>query len=341
MGNTISPIFKFQGTIGDLVFVNSKAYKKHVRSKKNSKTPFEWTANFAENNQRLHACNDFGSLIFQALRLESHDGMLWSRMVKLLFSSLKAGEPLSLQKFKDLECNLTHPMQEVIAGAYDFSATREQNEVRIRVLLEKHPVTDDKMPRTGYQLRMVAISRDPTTGNVTKRDALGPLTQYDSTLEAVNLTIPLPSPDVSCMLVMGIVPHMRNEGPVRIMSDSGMKVLWVDEVEKPEVGGMKSEVSNETSEIDGLVLKAESLPLEGVHMKSEVGSQLPEAGEGKPKVEGQPSEGTSVQLEVGSKQPETNNSRPAAPIQVSTGNSGYWQNSTAMGLMRFVVSKSS
>jgi hypothetical protein len=341
MGNTISPIFKFQGTIGDLVFVNSKAYKKHVRSKKNSKTPFKWTDNFAENNQRLHACNDFGSLIFQALRLESHDGMLWSRMVKLLFAGLKAGEPLSLQKFKDLECNLTHPMQEVIAGAYDFSATREQNELRIRVLLEKHPLADDSMPRTGYQLRMVAISRDPATGNVTKRDASGPLTQYDSELEAVNLTIPLPSPDVSCMLLMGIVPHMRNEGPVRIMSDSGMKVLWVDEV---EVGGKPSEVGSQTSAVDRLVLAAESLmieDIEDINVKAEIQGQLPEAGGRKPKVEGQPFEAGSVKKEVASQPPWEGNLKPAGPIQASTGNSGYWQNSTAMGLVRFVVSKSS
>jgi hypothetical protein len=312
MGKSISPIFKFQGTIGDLVFVNSKAYKKHVRARKNSKTPFVWTANFAENNQRLHACNDFGSLIFQALRLESHDGMLWSRMVKLLFAGLKAGEPLSLQKFKDLECNLTHPMHDVIAGTYDFSATREQNELHIRVMLEKHPLAKDSMPRTGYQLRMVAISRDPTTGDVTKRDALGPLTQYDSALEAVNLTIPLPSPDVSCILVMGIVPHMRNEGPVRIMSDSGMKVVWVDEVVMPEVENIKPEVASQLSEAEGR----------------------------KPEVECQLSEGGSVKLQVVNPQPEADSPKPEAPIQASTGNTGYWQNSTAMGIVHFVPSKS-
>lgn len=306
MGKNISPIVKFQGTIGDQVFVNSKVYKPHVRSRKYSKTEFEWTVPLAENSDRLQTCNQFASPVFQALRRESHDGMLWSRMVKLLFAGLKAGEPLSLQKFKDLECNLTHPMQKVIAGAYDFSATREQNELRIRVLLEKHPKADDSMPRAGYQLRMVAISRDPATGNVTKRDALGPLTQYDSALEAVNLTIPLPSPDVSCMLVMGIVPHMRNEGPVRIMSDSGMKVVWVDEVVMPEVGGKKPAVENQQPEVDRV----------------------------EPKVVTQLTVGESVKQEIGSKQ-------PAAPIQASTDNSSYWQNSTAMGLVRFVVSKSS
>lgn len=318
MGKNISPIVKFQGTVGDQVFVNSKTYKPHVRSRKYSKTPFEWTDNFAENNQRLHACNDFGSLIFQALRSESHDGMLWSRMVKLLFSSLKAGEPLGLQKFKDLECNLTHPLSEVITCAYDFSATREQNELRIRVALEKHPKADDSMPRTGYQLRMVAISRDPATGNVIKRDALGPLTQYNSALEAVNLTIPLPSPDVSCMLVFGIVPHMRNEGPVRIMSDSGMKVVWVSEV-KAEVGSMKAEVGD----MKPVVNRA----LEVDSVKQDVESQLSGAG--------------SQAVETSSRQQQGEPVKPELPIQPTTSSNSYWQSSTAMGLVHYTVSKSS
>jgi hypothetical protein len=118
------------------------------------------------------------------------------------------------------------------------------------------------------------------------------------------------------------------------MSDSGMKVVWVDEVEKPEAGGMKSAVSGQKSAVDRLVLEAESLPLNCIHVKSEVENQSPEAGGGKSKVEGQLSERGSVQQEVGSQQ-------PAVPIQASAGSSSYWQNSTALCLVRFVVSKSS
>ncbi len=319
MGKNISPIVKFQGTVGDQVHVNSKTYKPHVRSRKYSKTPFTWTDNFAENNKRLHACNEYGHVIFQALRSESHDGMLWSRMVKRFFAGLKAGEPLSLEMLKDLQCNLTHPLEEVITGAYDFSATREQNEVRIRVELEKHPKVDDTMPRTGYQLRVVAISRDPANGNVIKREALGPLTQYKSALEAVNLTIPLPSPDVSCMLVLGIVPHMRNEGAVRIMSDSGMKVVWVSEV-KPEVGSMKSEVGGMMVEVENQVLEVDRV---------------------KPEDVGPLAEGGSPQLAVDNPQPEAGSLKPATPVQASTGSGSYWQHSTAMGFVHYTVSKSS
>lgn len=68
-------------------------------------------------------------------------------------------------------------MAEVIAGGYDFSATRDHLQLRLRVLLHQAPTVQDEMPRVGYQLRMV--------------------------------------------------PHLRIEGAARIMSDSGMRVVWV------------------------------------------------------------------------------------------------------------------
>lgn len=78
MAKTVSPIFKFQGTIEDLTFVNSKRYKPHVRAKKYSKTPFVMTAPLAESKARMQQCNQYAKPVFQALRAEVHDGGLWS-----------------------------------------------------------------------------------------------------------------------------------------------------------------------------------------------------------------------------------------------------------------------
>lgn len=129
MAKMVSTVFKFQGTIEDVTFVNSKRYKPHVRAKKNSKTPFIMPPALAESKARLQSCNQYAKPIFQALRPEPRDGGLWSRIVSLLFAELKAGRPLGLECLKDLECNLQHPMAEVIAGGYDFSATVTQNQL--------------------------------------------------------------------------------------------------------------------------------------------------------------------------------------------------------------------
>lgn len=227
MAKTVSAIFKFQGTIEDLTFVDSRRYKPHVRARKHSKTPFVMTAALAESKARMQQCNQYAKPVFQALRAESHDGGLWSRLVSRLFGELKAGRSLSLECLQGFECNLQHPLGEVITNGYDLSATESQNQLGIYVQLHGHPNVEDKMPRTGYQLRFVAIIPDAETGTVQQMEVLGPLTKYKDELVAHDLKIALPGNDAPYILLMGIVPHMQGEGPARIMSDSGMKVVWV------------------------------------------------------------------------------------------------------------------
>jgi|GEM_PF-446884 len=227
MAKTVSPIFKFQGTIEDLTFVNSRRYKPHVRARKNSKTPFVMTAALAESKARIQACNQYAKPVFQALRAEVHDGGLWSRLVSRLFAELKAGRPLGLECLKGFECNLQHPLSEVINSAYDFSATVSQNQLGIYVQLDKHPKVEDEMPRTGYQLRFVGIFPDAVNGTVKKVEVLGPLTKYKDELVAHDLKMELPGNGTPYILLMGIVPHLQGEGAAKIMSDSGMKVVWV------------------------------------------------------------------------------------------------------------------
>jgi len=250
MAKTVSPIFKFQGTIEDLTFVNSRRYKPHVRARKNSKTPFVMTAALAESKARIQACNQYAKPVFQALRAEVHDGGLWSRLVSRLFAELKAGRPLGLECLKGFECNLQHPLSEVINSAYDFSATESQNQLGIYVQLDKHPKVEDEMPRTGYQLRFVAIFPDAVNGTVKKVEVLGPLTKYKDELVAHDLKMELPGNGAPYILLMGIVPHLQGEGPAKIMSDSGMKVVWVGEASGE---GLVASSEGQVASSEGLV----------------------------------------------------------------------------------------
>ncbi|NII26465.1 hypothetical protein HB364_15355 [Pseudoflavitalea sp. X16] len=242
MAKNLSAIFKLQGTIEDLTFVNSKRYGLHARTRKNSKTAFVMTPALAESKDRSQLCNQYAQPVYHALRPEAHDGGAWSRLLKLLRAELKSGRPLGLECLKGFECNLQHPLAEVLAGGYDFSATAAQNQLRLHVLLHQHPKVADSMPRTGYQLRVVAIFRDVEKGTVHKEVVLGPLTQYNAALEPVELTVPLPAAEAPCMLLMGIVPHLQGGGAARIMSDSGMKVVWAADRSAAEVAEPETRV---------------------------------------------------------------------------------------------------
>ena len=247
MAKNVSTVFKFQGTIENVTHVNSKRYGPHLRAKKYSKTPFVMPAALAKSKTRLQLCNQYAMPVYHALRPESHDGGLWSRLLNLFFAELEAGRPLGLECLKGTECNLQHKLSEVIAGGYDFSATREQNELRIRVLLHQHPAVNDTMPRTGYQVRFVVIIPDPENGTVYKQEVLGPLTKYNAKLEEIDLTAVLPAGDAPCMLLMGIVPHLQGEGAVRIMSNSGMRVVWAADSSDQEVGEVETGVRAEVA----------------------------------------------------------------------------------------------
>ena len=140
---------------------------------------------------------------------------------------VKSRPAFGLNCLKDLACNLQHPLTEVITGGYDFSATVAQNKLGLYVQLHAHPVVPDNLPRTGYQLRFVAIFPDAVNGTIHKQEVLGPLTKYDAELTALDLSITLPGTGAPGLLLMGIVPHVQGEGAVRILSDSGMRVVWV------------------------------------------------------------------------------------------------------------------
>lgn len=226
MAKNRSRIFKLQGTIDDVTFVNSKRYDPHIRAKKNSKTPFVMTAPLAISKERIQECNQYLKPIFQAMRPEVYEGGMWSKMVSLQFAALKAGLPLGLSCYENFECNIQHPLAEALGNGYDFSATREQNQVHVRLQLPGAPTVKDNIPRTGYQLRVVAIGPRPGSEVAYKYIGLGPVTAYDAPLEPVALTIPLPDEHTPVMLLFGIIPHNR-KGANKIMSDSGMKVVWV------------------------------------------------------------------------------------------------------------------
>jgi hypothetical protein len=227
MARNTSAVFKFQGTIENQTHVKSRRYKEHVRAKKYTHTPFTMPVALAKSRDLLQLCNKYNQPIFRAIRREVYDGELWSRLGSLQFAELKAGRPLGLECLKGFECNLQHKMTDVIAGGYDFSATVAQNQLGIYVRLQEHPKVDDKLPRTGYQLRFVLIAPDPINGPAYKQVALGPLTQYTDELTAVDIPVALPEGGGPCMLLMGIVPHLQGTGPCRVMSDSGMQVVWV------------------------------------------------------------------------------------------------------------------
>ena len=226
MARTASVIFKFQGSIENLTFVKSKAYKPHVRRRKGTVTPVVLTGEMKENVDRLPKCNEQAKVIFHALRDERHDGALWSRIIQLFFRELKANGKITVNCLLGLDCNLPYKMENLIPESYDFEVTKNKKKLGIRVRLPQHPSFTDKAPRTGYHLRFVVIFPDFKGGKFRKEVVEGPATAYDAALDTVELEVTMPSAKAPFVVLMGMMPLVQGQKLI-IQSDAFLKVVAV------------------------------------------------------------------------------------------------------------------
>jgi hypothetical protein len=228
MARPNSPHNKFKGTIDNLTYVDSIAYGLHTRAKKGTHTPFVMTEALAKSRDLLQICNHQGRAIFGALQDERRDGRLWSRLVSLFFAELKAGRTINVQCLRNLECNLTYKLDDIISRDYEIVVKKEKKKLGIHVRLQKHPKAEDKVPREGYHLRFVVVYPDFEKGTFRKEVAIGPFTKYKSALQPVELEVPMPSAKAPFIVLMTVVPIVQGK-PFFIVRDAAMKVVYVSE----------------------------------------------------------------------------------------------------------------
>jgi hypothetical protein len=226
MARSISHTHQFQGTIGGVTYVNSKKYGLHIRAKKGTYTPIVVTASMQESMGLLQQCNQQARPLFQALRDEYHDSGLWSRLVSLFYKELKAGRKFSVDCLRNLECNITYKLQDILPKEYTVVVKKEKKKMGIEVRLSRHPKAEDQAPRDGYHLRLVVLYPDFIKGTCRKEEATGPLTKYNAGMKALDLEVPMPSAKAPYIVLMCVIPIVTGE-PMFIVRDSGMRVVAV------------------------------------------------------------------------------------------------------------------
>jgi len=226
MARQVSTNFNYSGKIGKLVYVHSKAYKEHVRAAPGTYTEITLNDSLQESKNLLQICNQRLRPLFQALKQEHADGRLWSRLVAIFFQELKAGRKPNTLCFAGIECNLTNTLQELLPQGYQVDVKKEKKKLAVEVRLEAHPKVDDKLPRTGYQLRVIVLYPDFVKDTVRKEVVLGPVTKYDSALKTVKLEVPMPAAKTPYLVLLGVSPLVQ-EKPLTVQSDIGLRVVAV------------------------------------------------------------------------------------------------------------------
>jgi hypothetical protein len=227
MARTTSIIFKFKGTIGELTFVKSRRYKPHVRRKRGTVKPAVLNEKMKASGELLLSCNKQAKLVFDALRDEPHDGSLWSRLVKTFFHAAESKVAPHVGLFRNLECNLGHPLQP-ITGSFEnyhkIQLKQEGKKLKLNIQLRRHPAVPQKPFEAGYQLRMVVLFPDFENNTCRKEVVTGPVTSLKQKLKPVTLLAPSPSAKAAYMVLASVVPIMKGE-PTKLQSMAAMKVV--------------------------------------------------------------------------------------------------------------------
>jgi hypothetical protein len=206
MPKMISPIFKFQGTIADLTFVDSKRYGKHVRTKQGTYTPVTINDTLKESKALLQKCNQQAKVIFHPLRDEHRDGGLWSRLLSQFFKRAKAGLKPHVNMFADMEVHAEYKLETLLDKDYTVNVTTEKKKMKVAVKLLRHPIWENNKNITGYYLNVVVIYPNFSKYSFKKEEARIDIPSIKATPapEPMEFELPMPSAQAPYLVLLGL-----------------------------------------------------------------------------------------------------------------------------------------
>lgn len=143
-------IIKLSGTIGDITFVDSKAYGFHSRKKR---TIWEKSDGMISSSTNQSQANLMAKIIFDAINEFApgfKNGQFWSRLVSVFRQQKKADESYNYARFKGMEMRLDYPTSK--QGVFSLSKNKDES-INLNYYLNN---------TTGYQLSILRIATDET-----------------------------------------------------------------------------------------------------------------------------------------------------------------------------------
>lgn len=229
MPKNTSPIFKLQGTIDALTFVNSQRYKPHVRRKRGSVKKATLNSTLDQHKDLIKIANRQAKLIFQSLKNEHHDGSFWSRLVPLFFKEAKAGNPFPLCNLLKLECSKVHQLDMLLGINYTISVTVAGQQLQVVVKLKEQPTFKHDTNIPGYELAVLALYPDFAAQACGKEVATAPIVPLRSELQPHHFELPMPSSDAPFVLLLRIAASVDHGETTNQPNLNGLAVVYVRE----------------------------------------------------------------------------------------------------------------
>jgi hypothetical protein len=215
------------GTLGGLVFVNSKRYPPHTRRKRGTVKPATLNAAMEKSSHRMALANLPAKAIFDAVRDCHKDGELWNKLIIIFRRQLKAGKPFGLNDLQGLECHDTFTLRTLMcATGYTVSHLLKKRSLCVKVFMNTHPSWSHLDGKIDFQYRLsvVAVFPDIKTGRYTREIIHGPVTGFSDPVQPVPFNVPLPDYADGYVLFLA-VNACQNGEVLDQMNARGMQVV--------------------------------------------------------------------------------------------------------------------
>jgi hypothetical protein len=229
MPKNTSPIFKLQGTIDALTFVNSKTYKPHVRRKRGTVKKATLNSTLDRHKDLIKIVNQQAKVIFQPLKNEHRDGSLWSRLVPLFMKEVKAGNPFPLRNLLKLECSKVHKLETLLGVNYRLAVTVADQQLQVQVELKEQPTFKHDSCILGYELAVIALYPDFTAETCGKAVAAAPIVALRSEPQPHQFELPMTSAEAPFVLLLRIAASIDPGETINQPNLNGLAVVYVRE----------------------------------------------------------------------------------------------------------------
>jgi hypothetical protein len=156
-------VIKLQGTLDGLTFVNSRAYRDHVRAKRGTYKKADVNKAFKLESKKLVTANIPAKIFKDAIdpyRGILMGGTLWSRLVSMFRKQINDQGAFDFTKIGLFEIHKNYPFSRLLQVQPTIMADKKKSRLHVEIQYDHHPRFNRIKSIDAYQLTVIGIFPD-------------------------------------------------------------------------------------------------------------------------------------------------------------------------------------
>jgi hypothetical protein len=224
---------KLSGTLGNLTFVNSKAYGPHLRRKRGSDKEAVLNKTMLESSKKLIHVNQMASLIFKSISSEHKDGKLWPRLLSKLRLQLRDYNFNDVSCLFRMECHTKRTLEKMLIQLLDLKV-EEMTKRRLKILLNliDTPLYDKKYLKE-FQISMHVLYPDFEGIKLKKEVVCSDVLQKANCPKEFSFVVPVPVKTTEYAVFMKVT-ECEDGVALNYPQSTGMRCVAVGIIERKQ-----------------------------------------------------------------------------------------------------------